>query len=332
MRRAWIGLTLLVGGRAWAHPLQITGVVVHVERASTTVSVMVHLPLLGGADPAVAVPPRLHIRLDGREFHAESATVENNAANDTATWTGTEGRGAQAVAVESPVFPERADDTTAVLVYRSERLVGRMALTPAHPAAEVGESSWRIARRFVEMGVLHILSGPDHILFVLGLILAGGTVRQLLGLLTAFTLAHSVTLTLTALGIASLAPRFVEPVIALSIVAVALENLSSRRRDYWLRVGLAFGFGFFHGFGFAGALTEAGLPREAIGWSLASFNIGVELGQGCILLAALPILAAIGRRGVEARARFTRYASVGIAAAGVFWLVERVRLLWFGGG
>jgi hydrogenase/urease accessory protein HupE len=179
------------------------------------------------------------------------------------------------------------------------------------------------------MGVLHILSGPDHILFVLGLILAGGTLRQLIGLLTAFTLAHSITLSLTALGIASLSPRIVEPVIALSIVAVALENLLRRNgerpgADYRIRISLAFGFGFFHGFGFAGALTEAGLPQQAIGWSLAAFNLGVELGQGTILLAVLPMLHAIARYSPTGRQRTTRYASIAIAIAGAVWFVERI--------
>jgi hydrogenase/urease accessory protein HupE len=208
-----------------------------------------------------------------------------------------------------------------------------MVLTPAHPSGVSGESFLTILRRFLVMGVLHILSGPDHILFVLGLILAGGTLRQLIGLLTAFTLAHSITLSLTALGIASLSPRIVEPVIALSIVAVALENLIRRnensssaadRADYRIRISLAFGFGFFHGFGFAGALTEAGLPQQAIGWSLAAFNLGVELGQGTILLAVLPMLHAIARYSPTGRQRTTRYASIAIAIAGAVWFVERI--------
>lgn len=315
---------------AQAHNLQVTGVVVHADDQCTTVTVMVHLPLLGTADPAIAIPRRLHLRLDGAEFRPANASVVRDASNDTVTWSAREERHADTIVVESPVFPDQPGDTTVVLVYRGERLVDRMALNPAHPSATVGESMMAVVRRFVGMGILHILTGPDHILFLLGLVLAGGTVRQLFGLVTAFTLAHSLTLSLTALGIASLSPRIVEPIIALSIVAVALENLVHANSGINLRIGLAFGFGFFHGFGFAGALTEVGLPHQAIGWSLASFNIGVEIGQACILLLVLPLLVLVRQRSESMRGLVTRYASVAIAFAGAFWFVERVNALWRG--
>jgi hydrogenase/urease accessory protein HupE len=284
----------------------------------------VHIPLLGGADPALTVPPRLHIRLDGSPFHPENVDIQRDPQNDTVTWSAKEDRPARTIDVDAPVFPEHPEDTTVVLIYQREQLTGRMVLTPGHPSGSTGESLVAILRRFAVMGILHILSGPDHILFLLGLILAGGTVRQLLGLVTAFTLAHSITLSLTALGIATLSPRIVEPAIAFSIIVVGLENLWRRGTNYRLRFGLAFGFGFFHGFGFAGALTEAGLPQQAIGWSLAAFNLGVETGQGCILLAVLPILYLIGQCSPLARQRTTRYLSIVIALAGAIWFIERI--------
>ena len=307
-----------------AHTLPVTGVVVHMGAQSTSVAVTVHLPLLAGADPATSILLRLHIRLDGEPFRPMHIEVQRDPSNDTVTWSAEEDGGARSVAVDAPVFPDHPEDTTVVLVYQASQLTGRMVLTPAHPSGVLGEGLFAILRRFVVMGVLHILSGPDHILFLLGLVLAGGTVRQLLGLVTAFTLAHSITLSLTALGIATLSPRIVEPVIAFSIIVVGLENLWQRGANYWLRVGLAFGFGFFHGFGFAGALTEAGLPQQAIGWSLAAFNIGVEAGQGCILLAVLPVLHLIARASANARRLTTRYLSIGIAVAGAVWFVERI--------
>lgn len=316
---------LTLAGLASAHPLQMTGVVVHADESATSVTVTVHVPLLGGADPTTAIPERLHIRLDGTPFHPVDSSIESVPANDTITWTARDNRHAVSVAVESPVFPERADDTTVVLVYRGERLVNRIALNPSHPSATVSQNLTIMVRRFVQMGIFHILSGPDHVLFLLGLILAGGTVRQMLGVVTAFTLAHSVTLSLTALGVASLSPRLVEPIIAISIVAVGMENLLHRKSDFGLRVGLAFGFGFFHGFGFAGALADAGIPRQAIGWSLAAFNIGVEIGQACILVVVLPLLAPIRQRSENSRGLVTKYASVAIAIAGALWFVERMR-------
>jgi len=318
---------LLLAAAPWtarAHTLPVTGVVIHTGPQSTRIAVTVHLPLLAGADPATTIPPRLHIRLDGAAFQPTHIEIERDSQNDTVTWSAADDRAARTIAVDAPVFPDHPEDTTVVLIYEGERLTGRMILTPAHPSAVSGEGLFGILRRFVVMGVLHILSGPDHILFLLGLILAGGTVRQLLGLVTAFTLAHSITLSLTALGIATLSPRIVEPVIAFSIIVVGLENLWRRGANYRVRIGLAFGFGFFHGFGFAGALTEAGLPQQAIGWSLAAFNCGVEIGQGCILLVVLPILHWIARASPRARTLTTRWLSIGIAIAGAVWFFERI--------
>ena len=320
----------LVAGAA-AHPLQVTGVVVHADDHTTSVSVIAHLPLPCGADPATCIAQRIHILLDGEPFQPARVSLQTDAGNGTITWTARQDRHAGSIAMLAPVFPERAGDTTVVLVYRGERLVDRMALSPAHPSATVGESLLAVVLRFISMGIMHILSGPDHVLFVLGLVLTRGTARQLFGLVTAFTLSHSVTLTLTSLGVASLSPNIVEPIIAFSIVVVGLENLFRRKSDYLLRVGLAFCFGFFHGFGFAGALGEVGLPAQAIGWSLASFNIGVEIGQASILMLVLPLLALAQRHRAQMRELITRYASVGIAAAGAFWFVERVISIRFTG-
>jgi hydrogenase/urease accessory protein HupE len=317
-------LLLAAPAAGWAHTLPVTGVVVHCGPETTSISVTVHLPLLEGADPAAAIPPRLHIRLDGDAFRPGHVELQRDPQNDTVTWSAEEDRPARTVAVDAPIFPDHPEDTTVVLLYRGEDLTGRMLLTPAHPSGVSGEGLLDIVRRFAVMGVLHILSGPDHILFLLGLVLAGGTLRQLIGLVTAFTVAHSITLSLTALGIASLSPRIVEPVIAFSIVVVGLENLWRRGANYRVRIGLAFGFGFFHGFGFAGALTEAGLPRQAIGWSLAAFNLGVEAGQGCILLAVLPLLHWIESTSSAARQLTTRWVSIAIAMAGAMWFVARI--------
>ena len=133
-------------------------------------------------------------------------------------------------------------------------------------------------RRFVPAGVHHILIGPDHLLFLVGLLLLGGTIRQLLAVVTAFTVAHSITLSLAALNIVTPPARIIEPAIALSIVYVGADNLLVRGgRD--VRAWIAFAFGFIHGFGFANVLREMDLPARALGWSLFSFNVGVEIGQ-----------------------------------------------------
>ena len=117
-----------------------------------------------------------------------------------------------------------------------------------------------------------------------------------------------------------------EPVIALSILAVGVENFCRRSADTERRVWFAFGFGFFHGFGFAGALAEAGLPRQSIAWSLAAFNIGVEIGQACIVLAAVPLLRLLDHHSPALSSALTRFASALIAVAGVIWFVQRLQL------
>ncbi len=148
-----------------------------------------------------------------------------------------------------------------------------------------------MVRQFVREGVRHIFIGPDHILFLVGLLLLGGTLSQLLRIVTAFTLAHSVTLVLATLNVLSPPARVIEPMIALSIIFVGAHALwqSKEGRDW--RLLFAFCFGFVHGFGFANVLREMRLPRGALGWSLFSFNAGVEIGQACIVLAVAPLLA-----------------------------------------
>ena len=175
---------------------------------------------------------------------------------------------------------------------------------------------------FLVQGVHHIAIGPDHILFIVGLVLAGGGARRLLRIATAFTLAHSLTLALATLGIANPPARLIEPLIALSIVWVGIENLLGRRRD--LRVAIAFGFGLVHGFGFAGVLREFGLPPGALAASLVSFNVGVEIAQAAIVLTLAPALGGLARWSPTGAPRLVRAGSLAVATAGGFWLVQRV--------
>lgn len=318
-------IALLFGAApAAAHVIQITGVAVKIENNRTSVTVIAHVPLLHGADPLVAIPERLHLRLGGTPFHPKNAKVTTDPQLDLITWTAEEDRAPSSVQIDSPVFPAQLDDTTVVLVYRDGKLVDRAAVTPMKPTALLGENHTAVVGRFIDMGIRHIFTGPDHILFVLGLILVGGTLRQLFTVVTAFTIAHSITLSLTVLGISSMAPRFVEPIIALSIVAVGIENLLRLGAYQEVRAWMAFSFGFFHGFGFAGALAEVGLPRQALAWSLASFNVGVEIAQACIVLLTVPALGYICRRDPGFGGKMVKVASAVIALAGGFWFVERV--------
>src|SRR4030095_3923290 len=133
-----------------------------------------------------------------------------------------------------------------------------------------------VVKKFIPGGIYHIFTGPDHILFIVGLLLMGGSLLRLLTIVTAFTIAHSVTLSLAALDVVNPPASLIEPAIALSIIYVGIDNLMVGKSGWDVRAWIAFFFGRVHGFGFAGVLREFGLPRQALGWSLFSFNFGVE--------------------------------------------------------
>jgi hypothetical protein len=173
---------------------------------------------------------------------------------------------------------------------------------------------------FVLLGIEHILIGWDHLLFLLGLLLRGGGWLSLAKIITAFTIAHSITLALAALDIVALPDRLVEAVIALSIAYVAAENLFLRpaltRR--WI---VSFCFGLVHGFGFSSVLRELGLPAQGLVLSLLGFNVGVEIGQALVVAVALPILTFLRRAGWERP--MVRASSTAILVAGVVLFLER---------
>lgn len=180
-----------------------------------------------------------------------------------------------------------------------------------------------VMRTFIPAGIHHILIGPDHVLFLVGLLLLGGSWMGLVRIVTAFTIGHSITLSLAALNIVMPPPRIIEPAIALSIVFVGADNLvRGSGRD--LRVWAALVFGLVHGFGFANVLREFGLPAQALGWSLFSFNAGVEIGQLAIVVAVAAALTAIRRRSDIAGYRIALGGSIIVVAAGAYWFVERV--------
>jgi hydrogenase/urease accessory protein HupE len=233
-----------------------------------------------------------------------------------------------AVDLDGPLFAYDPTHETYVNLYEGGTLRRQDVLDRAHPSLRWFSGGQQglaqVVRTFVAAGIHHIFIGPDHILFIIGLLLLGGGLARLLKIVTAFTVAHSITLALAALEIVRPSPRVIEPAIALSIVVVGVENLlaAGRRRD--VRAWIAFGFGFVHGFGFASVLREFGLPPGALGASLFSFNLGVEIGQMCIVLAVAPLLAVIRARSVRLGALAVRYGSAGVIAAGSYWFVQRV--------
>ncbi|WP_240336668.1 HupE/UreJ family protein [Tropicibacter sp. Alg240-R139] len=185
-------------------------------------------------------------------------------------------------------------------------------------------SAWEALAAYVPVGFDHILPrGTDHILFVLGLFFLSARLRPLLWQVTAFTLAHTVTLALGTLDVITLSPAIVEPLIALSIVFVAVENVFTRRLHRW-RPMVVFGFGLLHGLGFASVLGKFGLPQDQFFAALLGFNIGVELGQLAVIAAAFLTVGLWFRNKYWYRGRIAIPASIVIALIGAYWFVERV--------
>lgn len=231
------------------------------------------------------------------------------------------------IAIDARMFPYDPVHQTFVNVYEGGDVTMQAILSRDKTGVEyfsgTRQGSLAVVRRFLPSGIEHILIGPDHILFLVGLLLLGGTVRQLALVVSAFTVAHSVTLSLAALGLLNPPARIIEPAIALSIVYVGADNLMVKGgRD--VRGWIAFGFGFIHGFGFANVLREMDLPRLALGWSLFSFNLGVEIGQLLIVAVAATLLGAIRARSTSAAERVAFIGSVAVMLAGAYWFVERV--------
>ena len=194
---------------------------------------------------------------------------------------------------------------------------------PAHPSRR------DVVRGYVGLGIEHILTGPDHLLFVFGLLLLVSASRLLVKTITAFTLGHSLTLSAAALNLANVPSRPVEVLIALSVLTLAVELARDPARPTMLRRSpwaMAVAFGLLHGFGFAGALAEAGLPAGDIPLALVSFNAGIEVGQLAFVGAVLAAGALVAR---WLPARSTRLAVYAMGILSAFWCFERIGA-WLG--
>lgn len=212
-------------------------------------------------------------------------------------------------------------------------LTSKQALTVTDATA--GDDRPRMFNEYFRHGVRHILQGYDHLLFITALVLATVTLWDLIKVVTAFTLAHTLTLTLSVLDLVRLPSSVVEPMVAASIVFVAMANVVwPRRKGGWLLLAAAFFFGLFHGLGFAGGLLEAmaGMPGLAVGLAIAGFSLGVELGHQIVVLPAFAGLRLLhSLRGDEpGRTRLVlstiRLGSLLISVAGTVYLVAALNL------
>jgi hydrogenase/urease accessory protein HupE len=203
-------------------------------------------------------------------------------------------------------------------------------LTPQEPAATVParQSGWSVAGLYLKLGIEHILFGVDHLLFVLALLIIARETWLLIKTVTAFTIAHSITLALATLGYVHVPSAPVEAVIALSIVFVAREIIRAQHGEVGLTTRLpwivAFTFGLLHGLGFAGALSQVGLPEGHIPMALLFFNIGVEIGQLLFIAAVLGLIALIQRVRFDWPQWARAVPAYAIGCIAMFWVIERV--------
>lgn len=297
------------------------------ETAPGQFSVLWRTPVLAG----MRLPVALKLP-DGVSDVKDRATQELTDSLLERRWVDAGPNGLAGKRIE---FPGLQLTITDVLV-RVEMLDSRTWSTLVRPSQAWIEiaatpSGWEVAGAYLRLGIEHILGGVDHLLFVLALVLLVKGWKRLVGTITAFTVAHSITLAAATLGWVQMPGPPVEACIALSIALVAAELLRAHDRASlalrwpWL---MAFAFGLLHGLGFAGALREIGLPQQAIPLALFFFNVGVELGQ-LLFIAAVLAFATLARRIARRIAtrppawawRVPPYAIGGVAG---FWLIQRI--------
>jgi hydrogenase/urease accessory protein HupE len=334
---------------AGAHPVPFSYLDLEVHDGEVDGRVRVHLvdlaPVLGIDDPRELLRPEVrNPRLAEIERYIAGRIAFEHGGFGRAEWGAASivdeeqalelafripGPPAGALTLDTNLFPADPNHQTFVNVYDEGQLRQQFIFAansePQTYYRGTTAGAFAVMGTFIPSGLHHIMIGPDHILFLVGLLLLGGGWRKLVGIVTMFTLGHSITLSLAALDIVTPPAWLVEPAIALSIVVVGADNLLQRKekgRD--LRAFVALFFGLVHGFGFASVLKEFGLPQEALGWSLFSFNVGVELGQLAIVVVVASALALSRRRWPAADRWIVTGGSIVVIAAGAYWFVERV--------
>jgi hypothetical protein len=364
----WVlALWLCVSGTAWAHPAPFSYLDLHLAGSGLTGTLVVHdldaAHDLGVAnadallDPSTAtryrdalvalLMPRLVLTLDGTPATITWGAIDvvPDRQSLRLAFTVSPSRPGH-IGIHASVFPYDPIHQTFINIYEDSVLTLQLILDAGHQDADYYSGSaqgrWSVVRTFVVSGAEHILIGPDHILFLVGLLLLGGSLSRLALIVTSFTIGHSITLSLAALDILSPSARFIEPLIALTIVVVGADNLlvlfakktvavpsaalGSEQSAADIRAWLAVAFGLIHGFGFAYVLKEFGLPQAALGWSLFAFNLGVEIGQLLIVAVVAGTLMVIRRNDQSWSRRIAAAGSIAVIAAGVYWFVERVFL------
>lgn len=373
MRRllSTLAIVLAAAVAVWAHPAPFSYLDVRLGDQGVTGSLVLHDFDVAhdlGIDPpdrlldpvqaqsyrdrlVALVTPRVRLRFDGQPVDIAWGALEIEPERQSLrlAFTASAARPAT-LAIDAYVFPYDPIHQTFVNVYEDARLRHQAILQVDRRRVDyyagTAQGAWAVVRTFVPAGVEHILIGPDHVLFLIGLLLLGGSLWRLGAIVTAFTIGHSITLSLAALDLVTPPAQLIEPTIALSIVFVGADNLLVSQHQtgfrFWgalkeneprsgvvprdIRPWIAAAFGLVHGFGFASVLKEFGLPGSALGWSLFSFNVGVEIGQLLIVIIVASALAAIRKRSARVGDRLAIAGSIFVVLAGGYWFVQRVFL------
>ena len=229
--------------------------------------------------------------------------------------------------LHAQLFPYDPAHQTFVNVYERNALALQAILDPGRPILEYypgsREGAFAVARRFTPVGVRHVLTGADHLVFLVGLLLLGGTRCRIRSLIWALIAASGTAWLLTWLSLLHPPARIIEPAVALCLVYLGTDNLMVRGgRD--LRTGIAFAFGLIHGFWFANGLRSLDLPSASLGWSLLAFDLGVEAAHVLVIVAAGLALGSLRSRNPTAAHRLAVAGSLGLVVAGAYWFIERV--------
>ncbi len=342
-------LLLLLAAPAFAHPVPFSYLDVHLHSRSVEGALILHdfdvahELALDNADTlldagalrqrsaalARLIGARLTIAVDGtvRPLAVTDLRPLPDRSAIEMSWRTTIASPAGHLAVTAALFPYDPNHQTFVNIYEDDRLARQYILGEGRRSLDYyagnRQGALAVFRAFTASGIHHIAIGPDHILFIVGLLLLGGSVLRLLGIVSAFTIGHSITLSLAALGVVTPPARLVEPAIALSIVYVGADNLlAAGGRD--VRPWIALFFGLVHGFGFASVLREIGLPPRALGISLFSFNVGVEIGQAVIVVLVASLLALVRARSPRLARQLATAGSIAAIAAGAYWFIQRI--------
>jgi len=334
----------------FAHPVPFSYLDLHLQPGSIELSIVVHMfdaghdlqvdPADRLLDPAFLatkqdalvglLAPRIQLSGDGTplvpvSWSAAEPLPERQSVRIRARY---DVKGSQGTyTVDARMFPYDTAHQTFVNVYEGDMLTLQAILDVGKTRLDYYSGSRQgvtaVARRFIPAGLRHVWLGPDHLLFLLGVLLLGGTIRQFTWLAAGFAAGNFIAFVLILLSLLHPAPRLIEPAIALSIVYIGADNLMVRDgRD--MRVWIATAFGLIHGFWFANGLREMDLPASAFRWSLASFDVGVEVAQILTILTVGVGIAWLTRRSPDAGRRLVYAGSAAVIVAGIYLFVQRV--------